>query len=155
MSIKAKDCQNSLKVFAIIFVIAVIFLFCTFIFLDYINSRNRDRSRTESLKEVREALFYYYNENGYYPSSISDWDPESLDYGAEILTGAVDYDNLASLISDVIQDIPKDPLNIANSPAVSRLYIYRYVASSDGQNFAIVYETENKNDDSPMLMRGW
>jgi hypothetical protein len=126
-----------------------------FLIFQFSENAGRDRKRLEDLKFLREALFRYYNENGSYPSSISDWNPESPDMGARVGRGANDYDNLSSLLSRILPKLPVDPLNPANSPVVSDKYIYRYVASPDGRNFALIYETEEEDDTSPMIMRGW
>ncbi|MBD3247828.1 hypothetical protein GF382_00890 [Candidatus Falkowbacteria bacterium] len=151
-----KGDEGALRMQIMIFSMVIIFLlFCFLYLLSTMGSGRRDEHRIEGLRALREALFGYYNENGYYPSSVSDWNPDRADMGAEIEAGANDYDNLASLISDFLPEFPTDPLNPANSPVVSEEYIYRYVSSSDGRNFAIVFETEDKNDDSPAVLRGW
>ncbi len=151
---KKEGVSMRMKSIAIVIVAFIVVLGLSF-FWQNSDSNKRDRTRLNDLKEVREALFFYYNENGYYPSSISDWNTDRLDYGADPRTGSSDYDNLASLISHRISKLPKDPLNKANSPTVNKKYLYRYVSSPDGQNFAIIYETEEPNDESPMIMEGW
>jgi hypothetical protein len=47
-----------------------------------------------------------------------------------------------------------DPLNPTNDPSVNDTYMYRYV-SDGGRNFAIVFETENPDDESPNVLVGW
>lgn len=147
--------KRSLKFLNTIIILIVLSLISVLLFVWLTSPERRDKKRIEELKELREALFFYYNENGRYPNSVSDWSPESPDYGADPVTGANDYDNLASFVSPPLPDLPNDPLNETNSPVVSKTYLYRYVSSIGGRNFALVYETENRDDDSPQVMLGW
>lgn len=138
----------------------VFVVFCAIIifFLVFSGKRNvyeRDLVRVAGLEAVKGALFQYYLENGHYPSSASDWNLERADYGADTLSGSRDYDNLSSLISNFLPNLPKDPLNYLNSPDKDDFYLYRYVASADGHSFVIIYETENQDDKSPQALKSW
>ena len=152
---REKKQNKSLLYISIIIFFILFFGFFSSIFLLKTGEKRRDDQRIRDLKMLKEALFVYYNENYNYPSSISDWDTERADFGADVKTGAIDYNNLASLLSKTLSVLPSDPLNEENTKSVSEKYLYRYVSSSNGQDFAIVFETEDPKDSSPAVIRGW
>jgi len=106
----------------------------------------RDAKRKADLAQLRVALALYYDNNLEYPK-CGDINKDYDDFGAT----SDCYNNtlesaLVSQTKPYMASLPKDPKNVD-------LYIYRYV--SDGNEFAVAYETEDSRDGSPILVRGW
>lgn len=137
-------------------VIALIALLSTVALLSFSGARGkaRDAKRKADLHQVQTALGVFYDNRGMYPTSTSVWDEAEADYGAATTTGAASYLAIAPYISENVAILPMDPLNPDNSPLTNDRYIYRYV-SDDGDNFAIVFETENDDGESPNVLLGW
>ena len=119
----------------------------------------RDAKRKADIVQMRVAISIYYDDYDEYPI-CGNWDAEEADYGASHEDGSSCYNNTldAALISGskpYMSELPKDPKNVNNDPAVSNTYLYRYVSTSNGDQFALVYETEDTTDNSPKVVRGW
>lgn len=119
----------------------------------------RDAKRKADMTQTRLALYLYYDDNNNYPI-CGIWDEGETDYGASPISGSNCYntalaDALTSSSKPYMSDAPADPLNPGNTTGENGTYIYRYVSTSSGDQFAIVFETEDPNDSSPLLIRGW
>jgi prepilin-type N-terminal cleavage/methylation domain-containing protein len=137
-------------------VIALIGVLSTIALMSFAGTRTkaRDAKRKADLHQVQTALGVFYDSRGTYPTSTAVWNAGAADYGAASSTGAASYNAIAPYISDNVAILPTDPLNTTNDPLVNDTYMYRYV-SNDGKSFAIVFETENPDDDSPYVIIGW
>ena len=106
----------------------------------------RDAKRKADLAQLRVALAMYYDDNLEYPK-CGDLDKDRSDFGAtaDCYNNSLE-DALISSTKPYMASLPKDPKDVG-------IYVYKYV--SDGIEFAVVYETENSRDNSPILVRGW
>ena len=119
----------------------------------------RDARRKADMSQLRLALYMYYDDNISYPV-CGNLNTSADDHGANPTAGSTCYNTvLTSAITSgakpVMSKLPTDPLNLSNTVAENGTYIYRYVSSADGDQFVIVFETEDQNDDSPLLLMGW
>lgn len=137
-------------------VIALIGVLSTIALMSFTGTRTkaRDAKRKADLHQVQTALGVFYDSRGTYPTSTSVWNGSAADYGAASTTGSASYNALAPYIAGNVAILPMDPLNATNNPSVNDTYMYRYVSNA-GRNFAIVFETENPDDESPYVILGW
>ena len=140
-------------------VISIIGILSSFavVSLNGARTKARDALRKADMAQIRTALNLYYDDNIKYPI-CGTWDDGAQDFGAKVQEGSACYSGILSsaLISGskpYIGEMPKDPKNTTNNPTVSNTYLYRYVSSSDGSKYALVYMIE----DEPNLqfIRGW
>jgi len=150
-------------------VISIIGILSSFavVSLNTARMKARDALRKGDMAQLRTALNIYYDDNIEYPI-CGTWNGAAVDFGADV--DAADnsgsscyYDNnggtadlataLTSGARPYMGSIPKDPKNPTNDTGVSLVDIYRYV--SNGEEYAVVYNTEDTTDDSPQVIRGW
>ena len=130
----------------------------------------RDALRKGDMALLRTAVELYYDDHEEYPF-CGTWNEGAVDFGADVNladnSGSSCYFDFNGGTSDLstsltsgsrpyMGSIPKDPKNLNNVVGASGgddTYIYRYV--SDGDQYALVYETEDLVDDSPQVIRGW
>ena len=97
----------------------------------------RDAQRKANIHQAQTALNLYYDDHNQYP--IAPGNAPTVE-GWQIIKGA-----LESPAQTYIPEMPRDPLNTDQ-------YVFKYW--SDGQKFKITYETEDRNDQSPMAAWG-
>jgi len=153
--------QPGFTLVELLVVISIIGILSSFavVSLNSARVKARDAKRKADIVQVRIALSLYYDDNTEYPI-CGTWNDAEADYGASPEAGSSCYNDVlaAALTSGskpYIGELPKDPRNPNNDPAVSSTYLYRYVSSSSGDQFALVYETEDTSDSSPQVVRGW
>ncbi|MEA3463630.1 MAG: prepilin-type N-terminal cleavage/methylation domain-containing protein [Patescibacteria group bacterium] len=105
--------------------------------MDDIIPAARDAQRKGNVRQTQIALNLFYDDNLEYPIS-SDNQPTPQGW-IEMKQALENSKNV------YMPETPKDPLN-------TNQYIFKYW--SDGQIFKIVYETEDPNDNSPMIAWG-
>ena len=140
--------KNGFTLIELLVVIAIIGILSSFsvVSLNDARVKARDAKRKSDLVQVRLALSLYYDNNDEYPKC------GNLTDDAEEAT--VDcYDNaLATALTTgsrpYMSYMPVDPKDTG-------VYIYRYASSSIGDQFVLVYETEDSSDASPQLIQGW
>ncbi|MFA6106941.1 MAG: prepilin-type N-terminal cleavage/methylation domain-containing protein [Patescibacteria group bacterium] len=111
----------------------------------------RDALRKGDMAQVRTAMNLYYDDHGGFPS-CGTFNPGAPDFGATegCWNGALTT-ALTSGTRPYFAQMPEDPRNPNNDPAVSATYIYRYV--SNGTEYAITYRLEEATD--LKVIRGW
>ena len=155
-----KKNNNGFTIIELLVVIAIIGLLSSIAIVSLNDTRlkARDAKRKADMSQVRLALQIYNDNNKTYPVCGS-LDLGESDFGADSVNGSNCFNTvLTSYLTSgerpIMFDIPKDPLNMSNTVSENGTYIYRYVSSESGDQFVIVYETEDKNDNSPSLIRG-
>jgi len=140
-------------------VISIIGILSSFAVVSLNSARNkaRDALRKADMTQMRTAISLYYDENGRYPACGS-WDDNSADFGANAQAGSTCYSTilgtaLTSGAKPYLGQLPKDPKNKNNDPAVDATYLYRYVSKTDGSEYALVYRIEDNTD--LQVVRGW
>jgi prepilin-type N-terminal cleavage/methylation domain-containing protein len=105
--------------------------------IDDIIPTARDAQRKANIHQVQTALNLYYDDNLKYPissttmPSVASWN---------------EMKNILENPSNIyMPEVPADPLNTEN-------YVFKYW--SDGNTFKLVYETEDTNDNSPLIAWG-
>lgn len=119
--------------------------------------KSRDALRKGDMAQMRTAINLYYDDNIKYPI-CGTWDEGAADFGATVQAGSTCYNNtlnnaLTGGTRPYMADLPKDPRNSDNNPAVSNIYLYRYVSKSDGSQYALVYRVEGNTE--LQVIRGW
>ena len=117
----------------------------------------RDALRKGDMAQIRTALNLYYDDNIRYPV-CGNWDEGAADFGATVQEGSACYNTtLTNALSGgsrpYLGQMPKDPKNLNNDPAYDNIYLYRYVSTADGSQYAIVYRIESETD--LQIIRGW
>lgn len=99
----------------------------------------RDTQRRSALRDIRNALETYYNDNGSYPTTTDLWN--SSDAGDTTATGVKGGAWIAGLSTTYIDRLPQDPsggtpnnTNAACTGGTKRAYRYR----SDGKEYALL-----------------
>ncbi|MEA3464294.1 MAG: type II secretion system protein [Patescibacteria group bacterium] len=153
--------QKGFTLIELLVVISIIGILSSFAVVSLNNARlkARDAKRKADVVQMRVAISIYYDDHNQYPI-CGTWSGAEADYGASPEAGSSCYNNTlnAALMSGskpYMSVLPKDPKNSNNDPAVSNTYLYRYVSTSNGDQFALVYETEDTTDSSPQVVRGW
>jgi prepilin-type N-terminal cleavage/methylation domain-containing protein len=134
-------------------VIAIIGLLSSFavVSLNGARAKARDALRKGDMAQIRTAINLYYDDNNSFPS-CGTFNPAEDDFGATegcwsgTLTTA-----LTSGTRPYMAQMPADPNNPNNDPAINSVYIYRYV--SDGTEYAITYRIEDEV--GLQIIRGW
>lgn len=85
--------------------------------------KGRDAARKSDLKEIKNALEFYFNDNGKYPDA-------PLPFGSEFTDGTTVF----------FRVMPQDPFGFS--------YAYRVVPSSANQKFQLYAHLENSQDPS-------
>ena len=121
----------------------------------------RDAMRMAEMAQLRTALNLYYEDNAGYPISAyeSEWNYGDVHFGASAQNGADSYLNdlipaIASGTRPLMEKIPLDPKNPTNDPALSQAYLYRYITTDNGSEYAISYYLEGDLS-APEHIRGW
>ena len=140
-------------------VISIIGILSSFAMVSLNSARNkaRDALRKADMTQMRTAINLYYDENGKYPACGS-YDGNAVDFGASVQVGSNCYNTvLGSALTagnkPYLGQLPKDPKNLTNNPAVDTTYLYRYVGKADGSEYALVYRIEENTD--LQTIRGW
>ncbi|MFH1522227.1 MAG: prepilin-type N-terminal cleavage/methylation domain-containing protein [Patescibacteria group bacterium] len=105
--------------------------------IDDIIPSARDAQRKGNIRQVQTALNLYYDDNLEYP--VSSTSEPSTEGWSEIRA------ILENEINTYMPEVPSDPLNTDQ-------YVFKYW--SDGQVFKLVYETEDPDDNSPVIAWG-
>jgi prepilin-type N-terminal cleavage/methylation domain-containing protein len=160
---KYKFNQSAFTLVELLVVISIIGILSSFAIVSLNSARvkARDALRKGDMAQLRTALSMYYDDNLRYPECGSWVADESQDFGAVV--GDVDpegcwcFNNtLATALSagsrPIMQSLPKDPKNPANSCAYDGVLNYRYVSVANGDEYAVIYTLE---DGGEQIMRGW
>lgn len=127
-------------------------------------TKARDALRKADMAQIRTALYIYYDDNGAYPI-CANWTGNPPHYGASPdALGADCYNDsnlegsLASELTSgsrpIMAKLPEDPKNPSNDYTISSSYLYRYVSTGDGSEYAIAYQLE-EDPDVDQIFRGW
>jgi len=134
-------------------VIAIIGLLSSFavVSLNGARAKARDALRRGDMAQMRTAMNLYYDDHNVFPS-CGVFNPNAEDFGATdaCYSGALTT-ALTSGTRPYMAEIPADPKNPNNDPAVSATYIYRY--ASNGNEYAITYRLEESV--GLKAIRGW
>ena len=137
-------------------VISIIGLLSSFAMVSLNSARikARDALRKGDMAQLRTAMNLYYDNNFAYPA-CGTWNGGAPDFGADLADGPSCYTNdleaeLTAGSRPIMIELPRDPRNPDNDPAVDATYIYRYV--SDGDQYALVYTLEEGGE---QVIRGW
>jgi prepilin-type N-terminal cleavage/methylation domain-containing protein len=121
----------------------------------------RDAMRMAEMAQLRTALNLYYDDNGHYPLSAyeTNWNYSDIFFGATAQNGADSYLNdmvpaIASGTRPLMEKIPLDPKNPTNDPGISQAYLYRYITTDNGSEYAVSYYLEGDLS-APQHIRGW
>ncbi len=154
--------KQNLKGFTLIellVVISIIGILSSLAVVSLNSARNkaRDALRKADMAQMRTALNLYYDSTTRYPI-CGTWDDAAADFGANVSAGSACYIGafktaLTTGSKPFLGQLPKDPKNPNNDPAVDSTYIYRYVSKSDGSEYALVYRVEENT--SLQVIRGW
>ncbi len=144
-------------------VISIIGILSSFAVVSLNNARvkARDAKRKAEMAQTRVALALYYDDYEQYPTcDDATWDEGEVDFGATPEDGSTCYNGvlnsaLTSGSKPYMSELPKDLKNPNNDHNINSTYLYRYVATDSGDQFALVYETEDPTDNSPQIIRGW
>jgi hypothetical protein len=91
------------------------------------------------IKQIRQALEMYYDENDTYP--VSSW----ADADSTVSARRTNWSNLESALSPYLKVLPQDPKDDSTSSVTSG-YSYSYYATSyggTGQWYMLVFRLEN------------
>jgi len=120
----------------------------------------RDALRKADMTQMRTAIMLYYDETERYPiCGATSWNPAASDFGAAATQTFADCYKvtLGSLLTagakPYLSQMPKDPKNETNSPSTDSTYLYRYISSSNGGEYALVFRIEESTD--LQVIRGW
>jgi prepilin-type N-terminal cleavage/methylation domain-containing protein len=105
--------------------------------IDNALSLARDAHRKANIEQLQTALGFYYDDHGSYPVA-TDGQTEN---GWGILKNSLESDDIRTYCPNV----PNDPLDSGG---------YKYGYWSNGQEFKIIYETEDADDASPQIAWG-
>lgn len=158
---RKKNKSTGFTLVELLVVISIIGILSSFavVSLNTARAKARDALRKGDMAQIRTALNIYYDDFKRYPV-CDNWDTGRTDFGATPdVAGADCYNaNLATALTSgtrpYMMDEPKDPKNSANNPAVSSVYLYRYVSNTDGSEYALVYQLEEAPG-IDQVMRGW
>ena len=154
--------QAGFTLIELLVVIAIIGLLSSvaMVSLNSARIKARDALRKADMAQIRTALYLYYDDNEAYPI-CSNWDSGADDYGAsaEDGLGAACYlgaltNGLTGGSRPVMAKLPEDPRNPSNDYNISTSYLYRYVSTSDGDEYAMAYQLE-EDPGVDQIFRGW
>ena len=100
--------QSGFTLIELLVVISIISLLSSIV-LTSVNSgriKARDARRIADLDQIRTALEFFYDANGFYPQSNCGWDCNEYRYSYNS-----SWDALANDLRPYISTLPKDPLN--------------------------------------------
>jgi len=144
-----KKIKNGFTLIELLVVIAIIGILSSFsvVSLNDARVKARDAKRKADLVQIRLAISLYYDDNDEYPrcGNLTN-DPDG-----EATADCYDNDLATALTSGskpYMSYMPVDPKDTG-------IYIYRYASSSNGDQFVLVYETEDMSDASPQFIQGW
>jgi len=126
--------------------------------LNTARTKARDALRKADMSQLRTAIMLYYDSNDRYPA-CGTWDGSREDFGADANQVSADCYRLTLALAlttgakPLMSELPKDPKNPTNDPAVDSTYLYRYVGAADGGQYALVYRVEENTD--LQIIRGW
>ncbi|MDP2684463.1 MAG: prepilin-type N-terminal cleavage/methylation domain-containing protein [bacterium] len=156
---KKNNYQSGFTLIELLVVISIIGILSSFAVVSLNNARNkaRDALRKADMTQIRTAINLYYDENDVYPI-CGTWDDNAADFGASLQTGSNCYNTTLSTAltagaKPYLGQMPKDPKNPTNNPALDTTYLYRYVSDSNGSAFVLVYRIEDNTD--LQIIRGW
>ena len=116
--------QKGFTLIELLVVISIIGLLSSIV-LTSVNSaraKARDARRIADLNQIRTALEFYFDANGFYPQSDCGWDCN--EYRRSYTNG---WDALATDLSPYLPTLPKDPLNSGSCPPWNAgCYTYAY-----------------------------
>ncbi len=114
----------------------------------------RDALRKADMSQLRTALALYYDDHNQYPVCSSTWNPSNPPYfgATNNCYNTVLTSNISGGTHPILSPMPKDPLNPMNDDTVSLNYLYRYVSSSQGREYLLIYYLE---DGGIRYIHGW
>lgn len=115
--------QRGFTLIELLVVIAIIGLLSSIVLASLNSARvkARDSRRIADLNQIRNALEFYFDANGYYPQSGCGWDCNGYRYSPD--SG---WDTLATDLRPYIPTLPKDPINNCNGPWNTGCLSYAY-----------------------------
>lgn len=150
---------NGFTLIELLVVISIIGILSSFavVSLNSARVKARDALRKADMTQLRTAINLYYDENNSYPICGS-WDASADDFGAGVQSGSNCYNTvlgpaLTAGAKPYLGQLPVDPKNHPNNPAIDSSYIYRYASKSDGSEYALVYRIEESSN--LQIIRGW
>lgn len=84
-------------------------------------AKARDARRIADLDQIRTALEFYFDANGFYPQSNCGWDCNEYRYSYDS-----SWDSLAADLAPYLPTLPKDPINSACPPWSAGCHSYTY-----------------------------
>lgn len=148
--------QAGFTLIELLVVISIISLLSSIV-LTSVNSaraKARDARRIADLNQIRTALEFYFDANGYYPQSNCGWDCNGYRYSFD---GS--WDSLANDLRPYIPTLPKDPLNSGGCPPWSGgCYTYAYGnvgRTSERVQYDLMAHLEDAGNPNRCGVKGW
>jgi prepilin-type N-terminal cleavage/methylation domain-containing protein len=135
-----KQKQKGFTLIELLIVIAIIGLMASIAMVSLGNARSksRDSARRQNLLQLQKALELYYNTNGSYPSTNSQWWGQTSFYGNRAQTGANGY--IPDLAPNYVPVLPRDPFTNKGGGdgfcAAGGYWAYLY--RSDGRDYKLL-----------------
>ena len=136
-------------------VIAIIGLLSSVVFASVsdMRAKARDTRRISDLNQIRQALEFFYDDNGHYPPSACGWDCNGYfrSYNST-------WDSLAQHLEPYLSPLPEDPINSSCPPWTDVCFSYtygnvwRYV--HDDQ-YDLTTRLETDNHPQRCAVKGW
>ncbi len=149
--------QKGFTLIELLVVISIIALLSSIV-LTSVNSaraKARDARRIADLDQIRTALEFYFDANGYYPQSDCGWDCNGYRYSYSDSS----WNALAADLQPYLPTLPKDPLNTGNCPPWSNgchTYTYGNVGrNSQRVQYDLTANLENTSDPNRCETKGY
>ncbi len=117
-------------------------------------AKARDARRIADLNQIRTALEFYFDANGYYPQADCGWDCNGYRVSFDSR-----WDALAADLAPYMPTLPKDPLNNGGCPpwgAGCHTYAYGNVGrNSQRVQYDLTANLEDTNNANRCGVKGW
>ncbi len=147
--------QSGFTLIELLVVIAIIGILSSVVLasLNTARMKARDTKRIADLGQIRTALEFYYDANGYYPQSGCGWDCNGYRTSYDS-----SWDSLATDLRPYISSLSRDSINTACPPWNTACFSYAY--GNVGRNtqrvqYDLTAQLEDTNHPQRCGARGW